>query len=239
MQDLFDDVTKDNTKLSRLLIVDHDAYLRASLRQQLGAEGFDYVFDTGCARSLNKIIKDTNPDLILLDAHMQNGDGVELFKVVRKGGFTKPILLLITGRLEGEIIDALESGGDEYIKKPLRVDELFKRIYNNLSLSRSPIMSCYELADLNFFPASKMLYKVGCDRVQALTEKETKILQILYQALPDPVTKAKLLAEVWGLQSDLATHTLETHIYRLRQKITRLTEHSLIITAKNGYQLKM
>lgn len=239
MQGLFDEFTQDKTKLSRLLIVDHDPYLRASLQEQLGAEGFNHIFDTGCASRLNEIIKDTNPDLIILDAHMQNSGGVELSKVIRNEGFNKPILFLLARDVEGEIIEALEASGDEYIKKPLRVDDLFKRIYNNLHQSQTPDLSCYELADLNFSPENKMLYGIECERLQALTEKETKILQALYQALPESVTKEKLLSEVWGLQSGLSTHTLETHIYRLRQKITRLTKNSVIITATNGYQLNL
>ena len=82
-----------------------------------------------------------------------------------------------------------------------------------------------------------MLYETHSDRMQTLTEKEATILKFLYHAFPNDVTKDELLAEVWGFQNGVTTHTLETHIYRLRQKISRLTKKQLVLTIEKGYRL--
>ena len=97
----------------------------------------------------------------------------------------------------------------------------------------------FELADLNFVPAKKILHKTGCGRIQALTEKETTILQVLHRVFPGSATKDELLTEVWGIRDDLTTHTVETHIYRLRQKIWQLTKTPIVITTENGYRLDL
>ena len=95
----------------------------------------------------------------------------------------------------------------------------------------------FAIGKLSFAPANKMLFDSGSDNVQTLTEKETTILKFLYQAFPSDISKAHILAEVWGFQNTVSTHTLETHIYRLRQKISQLTDKQLVLTTENGYRL--
>ncbi len=224
---------------SRLLIVDDDAYLRTSLRQQFVAEGFHNIFDVGSATGLNTVLDEANPDLILLDIQMPDGNGVEICKRLRREGFAKPIVMLAAKNAEFDIIDGLQAGANDYVIKPVRMGELLARIHTQLRQFKASNYVRFELADLNFVPANKMLHKTECGRTQALTEKETTILKFLYRAFPEPVTKDELLTEVWGLQNGLTTHTLETHIYRLRQKIGRLTKTSIVITTENGYRLEL
>ena len=239
MQGLSKRTTKDLGISSRLLIVDGDVYLRTSLRQQFVAEGFQNVVDVGSVIELNAALKDANPDLILLDIQMPDGDGVEICKRLRSDGFTKPILLMTAKNIESDIIEGLEAGANDYVTKPLRMGELLARIHTQLQQLKSLDDARFKLADLNFVPASKMLHKIGCGRMQALTEKETTILKFLFCAFPKSVTKDELLTEVWGMQNGLTTHTLETHIYRLRQKIGRLTKAPIVITTQNGYRLEL
>jgi len=239
MQGLSKLTTQDPRKSPRLLIVDDDAYLRASLRQQFMAEGLYNIFDIGSVTGLETALKDANPDLILLDIQMPDGNGIDICKRLRSKGFTKPIVMLTAKNAEADIILGLEAGANDYITKPLRMGELLARINTQLRQFKASDDARFELADLNFVPANKMLHKMGCGRMQALTEKETTILKFLYRAFPDAVTKDELLAEVWGMQNGLTTHTLETHIYRLRQKISRLTETPLVITTENGYRLEL
>ena len=203
MQGLSKRTSQESGNSSRLLIVDDDAYLRTSLRQQFVAEGFHNIFDVGSATGLNTALKEANPDLILLD------------------------------------IEGLEAGANDYVTKPLRMGELLSRIHTQLRQFKASDDARFELADLNFVPANKMLHKMDGGRMQALTEKETTILKFLYRAFPESVTKDELLTEVWGLQNGLTTHTLETHIYRLRQKIGRLTKTPIVITTENGYRLEL
>lgn len=239
MQGLSKRTSQESGNSSRLLIVDDDAYLRTSLRQQFVAEGFDNIFDVGSATGLNTALKEANPDLILLDIQMPDGNGVEICKRLRREGFAKPIVMLTAKNAESDIIEGLEAGANDYVTKPLRMGELLARIHTQLRQFKASDDARFELADLNFVPANKMLHKMECGRMQALTEKETIILKFLYRAFPESVTKDELLTEVWGLQNGLTTHTLETHIYRLRQKIGRLTKTPIVITTENGYRLDL
>ena len=239
MQGLSKRTSQESGNSSRLLIVDDDAYLRTSLRQQFVAEGFDNIFDVGSATGLNTALKEANPDLILLDIQMPDGNGVEICKRLRREGFAKPIVMLTAKNAESDIIEGLEAGANDYVTKPLRMGELLARIHTQLRQFKASDDARFELADLNFVPANKMLHKMECGRMQALTEKETTILKFIYRAFPESVTKDELLIEVWGLQNGLTTHTLETHIYRLRQKIGRLTKTPIVITTENGYRLDL
>ena len=239
MQGLFKRTSQESGNSSRLLIVDDDAYLRLSLRQQFVAEGFHNIFDVGSATGLNTTLKEANPDLILLDIQMPDGNGVEICKRLRRGGFAKPIVMLTVKNAESDIIEGLEAGANDYVVKPLRMGELLARIHTQLRQFKASDDARFELADLNFVPANKMLHKMECGRMQALTEKETTILKFLYRAFPESVTKDELLTKVWGLQNILTTHTLETHIYRLRKKIGRLTKTPIVITTENGYRLEL
>jgi DNA-binding response OmpR family regulator len=228
---------KDTVSSSRLLIVDDDAYLRAILRQHLAVEGFNDVFEVGIFADLDNALSYANPDLILLDIQMPDGNGIDICQRLRRNGFAKPIVMLTAKGAEGDIVLGLEAGANDYITKPLRLGELVVRIRTQLRQFRALDDARFEIGNLSFVPANKMLHEIGSDRTQALTEKEATILKFLYRAFPNDVTKDELLAEVWGFRNGVSTHTLETHIYRLRQKISCLTKKQLILTIEKGYRL--
>ena len=229
--------SKEAVSSSRLLIVDDDACLRATLRQQLAVEGFNDVFEVGVVADLDNALSHANPDLILLDIQMPDSNGIDICQRLRRNGFVKPIVMLTAKGTEGDIVLGLEAGANDYITKPLRLGELVARIRTQLHQFRASDDARFEIGNLSFVPANKMLHEIGSDRMQALTEKEAMILKFLYRAFPNDVTKDELLAEVWGFQNGVSTHTLETHIYRLRQKISRLTKKQLVLTMEKGYRL--
>jgi DNA-binding response OmpR family regulator len=237
MQVLSPSGEKEAVSSSRLLIVDDDAYLRATLRQQLAVEGFNDVFEVGVVADLDNALSHANPDLILLDIQMPDGIGIDICQRLRRNGFAKPIVMLTAKGAEGDIVLGLEAGANDYITKPLRLGDLVARIRTQLRQFRTLDDARFEIGNLSFVPANKMLHEIDSDRKQALTEKEATILKFLYQAFPNDVTKDELLAEVWGFQNGVSTHTLETHIYRLRQKISRLTKKQLVLTIEKGYRL--
>ena len=237
MQVLSSSGVKEAASSSRLLIVDDDAYLRAALRQQLAAEGFNDVFEVGVVADLDNALSHANPDLILLDIQMPDGNGIDICQRLRRNGFAKPIVMLTAKGAEGDIVLGLEAGANDYITKPLRLGELIARIRTQLRQFRASDDARFEIGNLSFVPDNKMLHEIGSDRMQALTEKETTILKFLYRAFPNDVTKDELLAEVWGFQNGISTHTLATHIYRLRKKISRLTKKQLVLTVEKGYRL--
>jgi DNA-binding response OmpR family regulator len=239
MQVLSPSGDKEALSSSRLLIVDDDAYLRATLRQQLAVEGFNDVFEVSVVADLDNALNHANPDLILLDIQMPDSNGVDICQRLRRKGFAKPIVMLAAKGAEGDIVLGLEAGANDYITKPIRLGELVVRIRTQLRQFRALDDARFEIGNLSFVPANKMLHEIGSERMQALTEKEATILKFLYRAYPNDVTKDELLTEIWGFQNGVSTHThtLETHIYRLRQKISRLTKKQLVLTIEKGYRL--
>ncbi len=222
---------------SQLVIVDNDPFLRETLCQQLVLEGFRNVMGVGFVANLDDMIFEVNPDLILLSTQMPDGNSVDICRRLRRNGFSKPIVLLIPKGAEHGITFGLEAGADDYITKPLRVVELIALIRSKLFQTRTFNNARFEIGRLWFDPGNKMLFETDSERMQALTEKETTILKFLYLAFPDDVSKAQILSEVWGFQDGVSTHTLETHIYRLRQKMTQLTDEQMVVTTEKGYRL--
>lgn len=222
---------------SRIMIVENNSLFRATLCQQLALEGFNNVIEVGLLANLDDILGDTNPDLILLSSQMPDGNTVEICKRLRSNGFSKAIVMLIPKGAEAFIVAGLEAGANDYITKPLRMAELIAHVRSHLFEPGRLDDMQFEIGNLSFEPANKMLVDTGSDSVQTLTEKETTILKFLYQAFPSDISKTQILAEVWGFQNTVSTHTLETHIYRLRQKISQLTDRKLVLTTENGYRL--
>ena len=220
-----------------LLIVDDDAYLRATLRQQFTAEGFSNISEVGFVADLDPTLNRVTPDLILLDVHLPDGDGVDICQRLRRSGFSKPIIMLTAKDAEDDIVRGLEAGANDYITKPLRMDELLARIRTQLRQFKALDSARVDFGDFSFESDNKMLHHKGLDKMLPLTEKEAMILKFLYRAFPEDVSKQKILGEVWGYQNGVSTHTLETHIYRLRQKIARLSDRQLVVTTDRGYRL--
>ena len=237
MQVLLTNEEKETILSARLLIVDADAYLRGTVRQQLTVEGFNNVFEVGIVADFDKTLNNINPDLILLDIQIPDGNAIEICQSLRRDGFAKPIVMLVTKGSEDDIVLGFEAGANDYIAKPLRMGELLARIH--LQLRQFFILgdAQFEIGDLIFIPANKMLHEIITGEVQKLTEKEATILKLLSQVSPNEITKSQILSEVWGFQNGVSTHTLETHIYRLRKKIGKLNKKQLVLTTEKGYRL--
>lgn len=222
---------------SQLLIVSDDAYLRATVGQQLALEGFQDVSELGMDADFDATLSNVNLDLILLDNKTPDGSGVDICRRLRRIGFSKPIVFLSTKGTKNDMALALEAGANDYITKPLRMGDLIARICAQLFQFRAPDDAGFDIGNLSFVSADKMLYEIGNNRMEVLTEKEAKILEFLHQTLPNDVSKEEILSEVWGFKNGITTHTLETHIYRLRQKIKRITKKQIVLTTENGYRL--
>ena len=222
---------------ARILIVDDDAYLRKVLVNQLSYEGVVSLAEAVKASDAFDQVDQFKPDLILLDIQLPDGNGFDICKKLRARGFEKPIIMLTGQQEEDDIIKGLDTGANDYIAKPMRFGELLARIRAQLRQYKSSDDVRFTHHDIEFQPASKTLTSLEDQRIVVLTEKETMILKKLFRIWPEAVSKEHLLSEVWGYQNMIATHTLETHIYRLRQKIARLTAHQIVETTQDGYKL--
>jgi DNA-binding response OmpR family regulator len=156
---------------------------------------------------------------------------------MRADGINTPIIMLTAATSDADTIEGLESGADDYVAKPFRFNVLLARIRVQLRSHEQSENAVFHVGPYEFRPAQKLLLDAAKKKVR-LTEKETNILKYLYRAGGKPVAREELLAEVWGYNAGVTTHTLETHIYRLRQKIEPDSASArLLLTEAGGYRL--
>jgi DNA-binding response OmpR family regulator len=220
-----------------LLIVDDDTDLRGAVAEQLEAEGFATV-QAGTAGDGVELAKSSRPDLILLDVDLPDFDGREACRRMRQAGVAAPVIMLTGAVADEDAIQGLDSGANDYVTKPYRFAVLLARIRAQLRSHEHSEGAVFRLGAYEFRPAAKLLVDDHQKKIR-LTEKETNILKYLYRAGEKPVSREELLAEVWGYNAGVTTHTLETHVYRLRQKIEPDPANArLLITEVGGYRLQ-
>ena len=224
--------------LKKILLVDDDDDLREALAEQL-------VLDRGVRRLRGggrSSRRSSGPrraifDLVMLDVGLPDTDGRELCKRMRKQGVKCPILMLTGQDSDADTILGLDAGANDYVSKPFKFPVLLARIRAQLRTHEQSEDAVFKLGPYTFKPAMKMLIDERDKKIR-LTEKETNILKYLYRATEGVVARDVLLHEVWGYNAGVTTHTLETHIYRLRQKIEPDPSNArLLVTESGGYRL--
>ena len=221
----------------RIFLVDDDADLRKTLMEQLAHyREFELIEGATGADALHKW-QEVHVDLMILDVGLPDMDGREAVKILRRDGFKSPILMLTGHDSDADEILGLESGANDYITKPFRFSVLLARIRAALRQHDQSEDVVFTIGPYSFQPAAKLLEATDGAKVR-LTDKETSILKYLYRQGPKTITRDVLLKEVWGYNNRVTTHTLETHIYRLRQKIERDPSNArLLVTEDGGYRL--
>lgn len=223
--------------VKKILLVDDEEDLREALAEQLvSTEDFD-VFEAATGAEAVEKVKAGIHDLIILDVGLPDTDGRELCKKLRKQGVKCPIVMLTGHDGDADTILGLDAGANDYVTKPFKFPVLLARIRAQLRTHEQSEDAIFQLGPYTFKPAMKMLIDQR-DRKIRLTEKETNILKFLYRSTEGVVPRDVLLHEVWGYNAGVTTHTLETHIYRLRQKIEPDPSNvRLLVTESGGYRL--
>ena len=221
-----------------ILIIDDDEDLRTALAEQIDLEDDLQAVQAPTGRSGIEAAVAQRPDLILLDVDLPDMDGREACRLIRKGGASSPIIMLTAAASDSDAILGLDAGANDYVTKPFRFGVLLARIRAQLRSHEASEDAVFRIGPYTFRPSAKQLLDEKGAKIR-LTEKETSILKYLYRAGEKPVTREELLAEVWGYNAGVTTHTLETHVYRLRQKIEPDPAHAkLLITEPGGYRLE-
>ncbi|MFA9474878.1 MAG: response regulator transcription factor [Filomicrobium sp.] len=225
------------SNVRKILIVDDDDDLRDSLRDQLALHDEFEVTVADSAASGIEIAKAEHHDLVLFDVGLPDMDGREAVKILRKSGFKSPIIMLTGNDSDADQILGLDAGANDYVTKPFKFAVLLARIRAQLRQHEQSEDAVFTIGHYTFKPASKLLVDEKGSKIR-LTEKETSILKFLYRSGEKVITRDVLLHEVWGYNAGVTTHTLETHIYRLRQKIEKDPSNAeLLVTETGGYKL--
>jgi DNA-binding response OmpR family regulator len=222
-----------------LLLVDDDDALREALRDQLQLHEDFAIQEAASGAAALEIAKDSNHDLLILDVGLPDMDGREVCRLMRRAGVNAPIIMLTGADTEADTILGLDSGANDYVTKPFKLGVLLARIRAQLRQHERSEDAIFNIGPYSFRPSAKMLIDPeNGDRKIRLTEKETAILKYLFRAGEKVIGRDVLLNEVWGYNSGVTTHTLETHVYRLRQKIERDPSNAeLLVTEPGGYRL--
>lgn len=221
----------------KILVVDDDDTLRNSLAEQLQLhEEFSCIAVPSGAVGLDHV-RANHVDLVLLDVGLPDMDGREVCRLMRKAGVKVPIIMLTGADTDSDTILGLDAGANDYVTKPFRFGVLLARLRAHLRSHEQSEDAVFKIGPYSFRPSAKVLVDAQEKKIR-LTEKETSILKYLYRAGSKVVGRDTLLAEVWGYNSGVTTHTLETHIYRLRQKIEQdPSSAEILVTEAGGYRL--
>jgi DNA-binding response OmpR family regulator len=221
----------------KILMVDDDAALREALIEQFVLYDEFELQQAATALEGLDAAKATAFDLILLDVGLGESDGRDVCRAMRNSNVSCPIIMLTGADTDADTILGLEAGANDYVTKPFRFAVLLARIRAHLRSHEQSEDAIFKIGPYTFKPAAKVLTDAEEKKIR-LTEKETSILKFLYRTGEKVVGRDILLHEVWGYNSGVTTHTLETHIYRLRQKIEADPSHAaLLVTEPGGYKL--
>lgn len=221
-----------------ILLIDDDEDMREALAEQFDMhDGFE-TLQAGAAGAGIDLAVNERIDLILLDIDLPDMDGREACKQMRAKSVSVPIVMLTGQDTDADAILGLDSGANDYVTKPFRFAVLLARVRAQMRSFEQSEDATFQIGPYEFQPSMKVLQSGESRRIR-LTEKETNILKYLYRAGGKTVEREELLSEVWGYNANVTTHTLETHVYRLRQKIEADPANArILLTESGGYRLQ-
>lgn len=222
----------------KILLCDDDDALRQSLAEQLQLHEEFETQQVESAAAAIEATKETHYDAIVLDVGLPDMDGREACRILRRNGVKCPVVMLTAHDSDSDTILGLDAGANDYVTKPFRLNVLLARLRAQLRQHEQSEDAVFAVGPYSFRPAQKLLIIEEQNKKIRLTEKETAILKYLYRAGAKVISRDTLLGEVWGYNAGVTTHTLETHVYRLRQKIEADPSNAeILVTEPGGYKL--
>jgi len=206
--------------MKKILIVEDDTNILAGLVDNLQMEGYKTVIAKDGPSALKKV-KEAAPELVILDIMLPKLSGFEVCKELKRQGINTPIIILSARAQETDKVLGLELGADDYITKPFSPRELLVRVKAVLRRAGSAgrAEDIYTFGDImiDFKKYRVVSKKGGRDTEIKLTAAEFKIAKLLITNKNEPVSRHKILAEIWA--EDVTTRTVDTHIWSLREKL--------------------
>lgn len=221
-----------------IIVVEDDAAMRRGLEDNLEIEGY-HVVTASTMRDGRVAAMKRNPDLIILDVMLPDGDGIELCKQLRAEGHTEPIIMVTAKGAEMDKVLALEIGADDYVVKPFSLRELLARIHAHLRRSQiqEPPQGPVRVGAAEIDFESHRLTREG--RLLETSAKEIELLRYLISHRGEVISRDALLVAVWGHESGIITRTVDNFIMRLRKKIEPDPAHPRFLLTVHGRGYKL
>ena len=221
-----------------VLLVEDDDEMRSALVKQLALhEDFETTDVSNGAAALERV-SERQFDIVLLDVGLPDMDGRDVCRLIRRKGVHVPVIMLTGLESDADVILGLDSGANDYVIKPFKMGVLLARIRAHLRQHEASEDASFLLGPYIFRPSARSLIKKETGKLVTLSGKECAILKFLYRANETAIGCDTLYREVWDHAAPLATHTLQTHIYRLRQKIERDPANpEILLSESGGYRL--
>jgi two-component system phosphate regulon response regulator PhoB len=207
--------------MARILVVEDEQDLQQVLAYNLKQAGHDTVVTKLGAEGL-RLAREQRPDLVLLDLMLPDVPGTEVCKQLKESPATRgvPVMMLTAKGEEIDRVVGFELGADDYVVKPFSVRELLLRIQAILRRGKSEAPEAEPTVEFGRLRIDRGAHRTWVDGVEIeLTALEFKLLVTLYDRRNRVQTRTVLLDDVWGIQADITTRTVDTHVKRLREKL--------------------
>ena len=223
--------------ITKVLIIGENTALRTSLEEQLQLHDEFVVIGSNSLKNSIQLIKEHRIDIIVCDDRLSEMTAGKIFGFLRQHSFKLPIIMLFDATVEPMLLEKFSGSKDSYITKPFKLSLLIERLRTSYRYKASD--SSLEIGPYKFMLGSNILTHKNNQKTVRLTEKEAAILKHLHRCNGKVVLRETLLGEVWDYSADATTHTIETHVYRLRQKIEENPSCAkILVTERGGYRLK-
>ncbi|WP_460945816.1 response regulator transcription factor [Okibacterium endophyticum] len=220
----------------RALVVDDEANLSELLRMALRNEGWDARTASNGQEALN-LVREFEPDLVVLDIMMPQLDGMEVLRRVRATGNDVPVLFLTAKDAVDDRIAGISAGGDDYVTKPFSLEEVVARLRGiarrHVAADTDPKL---RVGDLVLDEETYEVERAGAS--VTLTAKEFELLRYLMQNPRRVLSKAQILDHVWSYDFGGRSSVVEIYISYLRKKIDTLGEPMIHTVRGVGYTIK-
>ncbi len=227
------------SSMSKILVIEDEHDLQQVLAYNLKQAGHDALSAEQGQEGL-RIAREQHPDLVLLDIMLPDVPGTEVCKSLKEDPATRriPVVMLTAKGEEIDRVVGFELGADDYIVKPFSVRELLLRITAILRRGKSEEPGSDSIIEFGCLRIDREAHRVWVDeREVELTALEFRLLVTLYDRRNRVQTRSALLDDVWGIQADITTRTVDTHVKRLREKLENARDYVETVRGV-GYRFK-
>ncbi|HYD91113.1 MAG TPA: response regulator transcription factor [Flavobacterium sp.] len=226
--------------LGKILYIEDEAALAEIIRESLEAKGF-LVSYAAKLSSASFLLRESLPDIIVVDVMLPDGDGFEWVASLRKRGVNVPVIFLTSRSQTSDVVKGFELGGNDYVKKPFSIAELVVRIQALLKKQAPPAtanvqeMVTRKIGKLTFiYPAGEL--ETGANKIQ-LTSREADLLDLLLLHRNRPINREEMLQKLWGSTDYFSGRSLDVFISRLRKYLSADACVKIINVRGVGYKL--